>query len=163
MVQFGMWLLRPRVVREFRGWRDTLAQAEPFFLPIMQAVDRVHKVSILEQFWRDGELISNPTADHPYQVNVPVEYRNETRWFLLNTSLDPPRPWKLNTELPVFALALARGRAPSREWLVYAHSPLAPRTGVSITIPAYGPIRAEVPVTGAFYLVSEQNRQVKAL
>ncbi len=163
MVQFGMWLLRPRVVREFRGWRDTLAQAEPFFLPIMQAVDRVHKVSILEQFWRDGELIPNPTADHPYQVNVPVEYRNETRWFLLNTSLDPPRPWKLNTELPVFALALARGRAPSREWLVYAHSPLAPRSGVSITIPAYGPIRADVPVTGAFYLVSEQNRQVKAL
>ena len=52
MVQFGMWLLRPRAVREFRGWRDTLAQAEAFFLPIVEAVDRVHKGSILEQFWR---------------------------------------------------------------------------------------------------------------
>ncbi len=121
------------------------------------------RVSILEQFWRDGELVPNPAAEHPYQVNVPAEYRNETRWFLLSTSLDPPRPWKLNAELPVFSLALTRGRAPSREWLVYAHSPLGARSGVSITIPGFGPISTAVTVGGSFYVVSEQNRQVRPL
>jgi len=28
-VQFGMWLLRPRAVEEFRGWMETVASAGP--------------------------------------------------------------------------------------------------------------------------------------
>jgi len=163
MVQFGMWLLKPRVVREFRGWQDTLAQAEPFFKPILDAVDRVHASSVLGRFWRDGELVVNPEGRHPYQSNVPAEYRNEPRWFLLSTSVDPPKPWRLETPLPVFALALVAGQAPSREWLVYAHAPLGAQRGVSITLPGYGDVKADVSVGGSFIVISEKTRESRPL
>jgi hypothetical protein len=71
MVQFGMWLLRPRTVREFRGYQDTLAQAESYFLPIVAAVDRVHNNATLNSFWRTGVLVPNRAYQHPYQSLVP--------------------------------------------------------------------------------------------
>ncbi|MEP7271362.1 MAG: hypothetical protein ABI882_07640 [Acidobacteriota bacterium] len=161
MVQFGMWLLRPRVVREFRGWRDTLADAEPFFLPIMEAVDRVHSNPLLGQFWKSAELVVNSARQHPYQTLVPAEYQAEKRWFLLDTDLDAPRPWKLTTAIPVFSMALVKGNAPSRQWLVYGHAPLGSRNGVSISIPDYGAIRVDVAVAGSFYVVDEASRRVQ--
>jgi hypothetical protein len=163
MVQFGMWLLRPRVVREFRGWRETLQQAEPYFLPIVAAVDRVHTNTVLAKFWRGGALVVNRSRQHPYQSNVPPEYRNEERWFLLDTNLDPPRPWTLGTELPVFSIALVMGNSPSRQWLVYAHSPLRNRSDVSIAIPEYGTAKVNVSVSGSFHLISESSRTVEPL
>lgn len=167
VVQFGMWLLRPRAVREFRAWRDTLAQAEPYFLPIVAAVDRIYQNERLQRFWRRGELVANRARRHPYQSNIPEEYRTEDRYFLLDTSLDPPRPggreWSLATEIPVFALALVLGRAPSREWLVYAHAPLGERRNVAVTIPDYGQIRIDVAVGGSFYTVDEAQRRVSAI
>jgi hypothetical protein len=156
MVQFGMWLLRPRVVREFRGYRDTVAQSEAYFLPITDAVYRVHKNSTLNEFWRRGELVPNRMQSHPYQTLVPAEYQNVDRWFLLETSLDPPRPWELGTQLPVFALALVKGKAPQRQWLVYAHSPLGDRQGVQVSIPGYRSVTMNVTVAGTYYLVDEK-------
>ena len=41
-VQYGMWLTRPRVVREFRGYLETVEYAGPYFEPILDAVDRVY-------------------------------------------------------------------------------------------------------------------------
>jgi len=41
-VQFGMWLLRPRLVREFRNWIDPMDTMQPYFEPVLTAVDRVH-------------------------------------------------------------------------------------------------------------------------
>ncbi len=159
MVQFGMWLLRPRVVREFRGYLDTLAEAEPYFLPIVEAVDRVHRNSTLSEFWQKGELVPNRLHQHPYQSNVPVEFQNVDRWFMLDTSLDPPRPWELDTQLPVFALALVKGKAPQRQWLVYAHSPLADRTGVQVSVPGYRAVTMNIPVKGTFYLIDEKSNR----
>ena len=54
MVQFGMWLLRPRVVREFRGWTDTVANNGDNFMALVRAVDRVHEEDTLKRFWRHG-------------------------------------------------------------------------------------------------------------
>jgi hypothetical protein len=163
MVQFGMWLLRPRVVREFRAWLDTLAASEAYFLPIVEAVDRVHAKPTLQAFWRKGQLVANPAHPHPYQTNLPPEYQGVERWFLLDTSLDPPRPWGLDTELPVFSLALVLGKAPERRWLVYAHAPLGGRQNVSITIPEYGRMRINVAVAGSFYLVDEKSHRAQAV
>lgn len=161
MVQFGLWLLRPRVVREFRGYQDTLAQAEPYFLPIVAAVDRVHNNPTLKDFWRQGELVVNRAHPHPYQASVPKEYQKIDRWFLLDTSLDPPHPLELGNQLPVFSLALVKGRAPQRQWLVYAHSPLMGRDKVKVTIPDYQPVTINVAVAGSFYVVDEKTRQVQ--
>jgi hypothetical protein len=163
MVQFGMWLLRPRTVREFRGYQDTLAQAESYFLPIVAAVDRVHNNATLNSFWRTGELVANRAHQHPYQSLVPKEYQNVDRWFLLDTSLDPPRPWELGTQLPVYSLALVKGRAPHRQWLIYAHSPLKARDKVQVTVPGQKPVTINVDVGGSFYLVDEGSLRVQAV
>jgi hypothetical protein len=163
MAQFGMWLLRPRSVREFRGYQDTLEQAEPYFLPIVEGVDRVHRNPTLREFWRNGTLVPNRAGAHPYQAVIPAEYQKVDRWFLLDTSVDPKRPWELGTPLPVFALALSLGDAPQRRWLIYAHAPLGARKSVQVTVPGYQAVAIDVSVGGSFYLVDEKNRRVQAV
>ncbi len=109
-VQFGLWLMRPRSVREFRGWNETRADEGAYFEPILKAVDRVYTNATLKRFWRKGTLVANRAHQHPYQEDVPAEYAKFDRWFMLDTTLDPPRPWKLDTKLPVFSIAYALGR-----------------------------------------------------
>ena len=123
-VQFGMWLTRPRAVRDFRGWtepwddvagqdgRPTHEGGGPYFMALVKAVDRVHVNPVLRQWWRKGDLVPNRARPHPYQAEVPAEYRQADRWFRLDTSLDPPPPWKLTDDLRVFSLALVQGKAP---------------------------------------------------
>ncbi len=156
-VQFGMWLLRPGVVREFRGWTDTLARTEPYFRAVVDSVDRVHADPVLRRFWRSGRLVANRNHPHPYQANIPEGYKAADRWFLLDTNLDPKRPWGLKTELPVFSLALVLGENAEREWLVYAHSPRKGLENVEIHVPGYGFVKASVSPGGSFYLIREKR------
>jgi hypothetical protein len=162
-IQFGMWLLRPRVVREFRGHATQLEPVKPYWLETVKAVDRVHLNPTLAEFWRYGQLVRNDAHRHPYQVDIPTKYQAIPRWYLLDSDLDPPRPWDLKTDIPVFSLALVMGEKPARRWLVYAHAPLADREGVEITIPDYGTATIDAPRAGAFYLLEESPRQVKHL
>ena len=136
--QFGLWLLRPRVIREFRGSTEPLEPWRPTCEQLLQAVDRVYADPTLEEFWRRGTLVANRAHPHPFQADIPDKYRTLDRWFLLDTSLDPPRPWELTTDLPVFSLALVQGQPGARRWLVYAHSQLQDRSGVEITLPDFG-------------------------
>jgi hypothetical protein len=159
-VQFGMWLLRPRVVREFRGHATPLEPVKPYWMETVKAVDRVYASEVLAEFWRHGRLVANHAHRHPYQLDVPDKYKKTHRWYLLSTSLDPKRPWEQHTNVPVFALALVRGEPGARRWLLYAHSPLEDRPEVEITIPAYGAVTVDVPRAGAFYLVGERSRKV---
>jgi len=159
-VQFGLWLLRPRAVREFRGHATPLAPVKQYWLQTVKAVDRVHANETLEGFWRFGRLVANPAARHPYQQAVPPKYENTPRWYLLATDLDPPRPWTHKTNLPVFSLALLRGESPRRRWLLYAHAPLADRKAVRITIPGYQEVTVDVPRAGAFYVIEEAGAKV---
>lgn len=158
-IQFGMWLHRPRVVREFRGSGETWDQIRPFFEAVMAAVDRVHRSPTLTAFWRTGTSVENRA--NPYLSGKAAEYKEANPWFLLDTSLDPPKPWRADTTLPVFALALATGESPERRWLVYAHAPLGERTGVQVTIPDGKAVTIDVPIAGAFYLVDEKTGAVQ--
>lgn len=160
MTQFGMWLLRPRVVREFRSYLATVQDFEQYFQEVVNAVDRVHTQATLRDFWQKGKLVGNRAEQHPYQSNLPEEYQTAERWFLLSTSVDPPRPWTLSTELPVYALALTQGKAPQRQWLVYAHAPREAKPQVQVTIPEYKPVKIDVAVGGSFYLVDEKWQRV---
>jgi hypothetical protein len=162
-IQFGMWLLRPRVIREFRSHATKLEPIKPYWLETVKAVDRVHLNPTLAEFWRHGQLVRNDTHRHPYQVDIPEKYQSLRRWYLLDTDLDPPRPWDLKTDIPVFSLALVMGEGKGRRWLVYAHAPLVERENVEITIPDYGSVTVDVPRAGAFYLVEEGNKRVKRL
>ena len=124
MVQYGMWLMRPRTVREFRDPQSRPDRYHQDFVAIMDAVARVHENPVLARFWKAGRLVANTSAQHPYQADIPPRWQSLPRWFLLEAEGNPSRPWTLETPIPVFALALELGTAPSREWLVYASSPL---------------------------------------
>lgn len=160
MIQFGMWLMRPRVVREFRGYRETVAETSEWFDAVLDAVDRVHLDPVLRQFWQTGRIVPNRSRLHPYQTSVPDEVKRVDRWFLLDTSVDPEGSWSLGTQLPVYALALVRGQSPSREWLVYAHAPTGLRRNIRLTVPDYGEVNIDATVGGSFYLINERTRQI---
>jgi hypothetical protein len=159
-VQFGMWLLRPRVVREFRGSTTLLEPWRPFFERLLFAVDRIYVDETLKEFWRHGRLVPNRTHQHPYQQDIPVKYRNLDRWFLLDTNLDSPWPWEQKTNIPVFSLALVLREKDSLRWLVYAHSPLKDRQDVMINVPEFGKLTVNVPRAGAFYLIEQRDGKV---
>ncbi len=173
MVQYGMWLMRPRTVRDFRSHTESVEYAGPYFEPILAAVDRVYSNPVLQKFWRKGTLVPNRRGKHPYQAAIPPEYKDVDRWFLLDTNLTPKelaptefdnaKPPSRQLEIPVFALALSLGSAPEREWLVFAHSPRRARLGVTITLPDYGPITVDVPQSGSFYHVTEKGKQVQTV
>jgi len=158
--QFGLWLLRPRAIREFRGSTTPLSPWRPFFEKLLFAVDRIYADETLSEFWHYGTLVPNREHQHPYQQDIPEKYRDIDRWFLLDTNLDARRPWEHNTNIPVFSLALVLGTKGMRQWLVYAHSPLNDRKDVTIAVPDFGKITADVYRAGAFYLVEEQNKKV---
>ena len=164
MVQFGMWLTRPRVVRNFTAQVSKLADSEAFFDVLMDNVDKVYVNATLKTFWRSSDLVANTTRQHPYQTAIPLEYKSTNRMFMLTTTLDPPLPWDLKTELPVFALARVKGVAPSRQWLVYTFSPQQDRTNVQITIPNYNKvITANPTIAGSFLLVDEASGSVTSV
>jgi len=162
-VQYGMWLLRPRAVREFRGHATPLAPVKAYWLETVKAVDRVWANETLKEFWRHGKLVPNVAHEHPFQSDVPEKYKDVKRWFLLDTSVDPPRPWKYETQIPVLSLALTLGEAGERRWLLYAHSPLEDRTGVEITVPEFGKVTLDVPRAGTFYVLDEKSGKVTRL
>lgn len=163
MVQFGMWLLRPRVVREFRGPGRARAHFGAYFDAVMQAVARVHRDPVLVDFWRSGLLVPNPVGGHPYQEKLPAGFAQSTRWFLLDSPANPPRPWGLKTALEVFALCLERGHRPQREWLVYAFTPLHELVDVPVKIPDGAPVRVRGGLAGCFSLVRERGGSVQSL
>ena len=166
-IQFGMWLIRPRVVREFRGWAESREDVGiEYFDQILDVVDTVYSDSLLKRFWREGELVKNSLYTHPYQSNVPPEYQTIDRWYLLDTDIDNLHPWTLATEIPVYALAREINSGPSdREWLIYAYAPQGEVTNVTIKIPDGSggyvkQITVDVPVEGAFYYESESTVDV---
>jgi len=156
MVQFGMWLLRPRVVRDFRGSQDDeRIRFGAYFDRIMQAVARVHTDPVLRDFWRHGGLVANPVGGHPYEAALTPELASRARWFLLDSPANSPRPWELTTPLAVYPLALVRGRAPHREWLVYAFSPLRRSGSVSVRLPDGPEVTVRAAQAGAFTRIEE--------
>jgi hypothetical protein len=155
VVQFGMWLLRPRVVREFRNAGDDRIRFGAYSDAILAAVARVHEDVTLRGFWRSGRLLENPSGGHPYQEALPPELAARARWFLLGCTANPPRPWTLATTLPVYALALERGQRPHREWLLYAFAPLDVEREAEVTIPGGPEVKITATTAGNFALVRE--------
>ncbi len=163
-VQFGMWMLTPRVVREWEGHtapRKGKNGYWPNMKEIIKAVDVVYRDSVLKRFWRHGKLVANTAHDHPFDTDLPDYYRNTHRWFLLDTSLDPDRPWEYTTHLPVFSLARVIRASDHREWLVYAHAPMGEKSNVRVRVPEYRRITVDVPVEGRFFHVDERDGSVR--
>jgi hypothetical protein len=160
MVQFGMWMIRPRVVRDFRGSSEPRSQSEPYFTALVNAVDQIYVNPILQRFWRQGQLVANSARLHPYQVDIPAEYASKSRMFMLSTSVDPTSMSDLGTPVPVYALARVIGQSPQRTWLLYVDAPNGSENRVIVTIPGYHGIAVNATSAGTFYLVDEANSTV---
>jgi hypothetical protein len=110
---------------------------------------------MLRRFWQEGRLVANPKGGHPYEEALTPELSSRPRWFLLDSPANPPRPWQLSTPLAVYSLALVRGRAPHREWLVYAFSPLKKSAVVPVRIPGGPQAMVSTAQRGAFTRIEE--------
>lgn len=162
-VQFGMWLLRPRVVREFRDHLATREQFAGYFDHVANAVRKVHEQPVLRRFWQSGHLLANITDSHPYGISLPERLLRAQRWYLLDAEMNPPRPWQLNTTLRIYALAIESGVAPTREWLIYAFAPLDQHLASSVVIPGGPRVSVTASRNGCFSLVREGRLSAETL
>ncbi|MFW6336977.1 MAG: LamG domain-containing protein [Phycisphaeraceae bacterium] len=178
MVQFGLWAMRPRVMREFRypvSQHDAYDKAA--FMAVVRSVDRPWNHDVLKEFWRFGELVQSDEFE-PKDDRVAEELQFYSRVTpLLPVDVNPdrhtqwPRIWELKagksdpTKLRVLALAHKLGEAPDRRWLIYAHAPLGGVTGPKVTLPDYDK-QVELPQvakSGSFFLVHEGEDVAKTI
>jgi len=189
--QFGLWVMRPKEFREFRGNEERNAYMDGAWQRALAMVDRPWNDPVLRDFWRFGTLVPNRFAPPTRLTKKSLDAETEMmdRWFLLNCSANPPRgewvsedklradplpeappeyeagqdPWK-DAILRVFSIALVRGEKPDRRWLIYAHAPLGAVANANVQLPGFGDVNLEsVPLSGSFFLVTESDRSVKTL
>ncbi len=156
-VRYGLWMARPRVLREFRLSNQDRDPYVTYWEALLDAVLEVHTDPDLERFWRNGEVVPNPRPHH-WQANLVPGYTDADvdRNYILDADVNPPHPWANTDEIPVWALALVLGEAPNREWMLFAYAPLAARPGTTITIPGYGDVTVDVPRgDGSFWFFAE--------
>lgn len=159
-VKHNLWMLTPRVAREWRGSADDKDRWWTYFEEIIKAVDQIHHEPVLARFWREGELVANRSRPHPFNDQVPEKWRNVDRWFNLDTSLDPVGAWDLKTELPVMAVARVIGGKGKREWLVYVHATRKPAQNVELTIPDYDKVKVNTTLGGSYYWIQEADKSI---
>jgi hypothetical protein len=171
-----MWLLKPRVAREFRSSVTDVQSTDylPRYEAFIDMVAHVHQEPTLRRFWRDGALLEHPTRQHPFEDGTAVSdssisgaaWNGYPKWYHLPTSADPTLPATVriyvgtgNLGWPVYALGHVIGTAPDREFLIYAHSTGfggATLSNVVVTVPDYDDVTLPtVPVEGAFYYIKE--------
>ena len=171
--QYCMWLLTPRVAREWHSSIDDRQRWWHYFQGVLDAVCAVHYDSVLKKFWRQGRLVANTAVKHPFRINIPQTWKDLPRWYHLQTDLDPKIPVEKNgtisvqakggnPNVPVWTLARVVGKQPDREWLLYVFAPLGEKKNVQVKIPGCGTVRVDAPVRGAFYYIQEvaENRTI---
>jgi len=160
-VQYGLWLLTPRVAREFRSSADKRERWEAYFNAIIRAVDLVHSDKVLTRFWRKGELVQPGKNLHPFKTEVPERFKDTNRWYHLPTSLDPEYPLKFNSVFPVFTLGRVIGKKPNRQWLLYAHAPRGDKKDVAVDIPGFRKVVVNISLSGSFHHILEKDGSVR--
>lgn len=158
-VKYGMWMLRPRVVREFRGWAEFVENHIEYTMAASDVVEEVYENKTLQRFWRYGQLVANPNGEHPYKHNLTQEQKAEERWYLLDVNVNelPIEESQLNKEINVFALAIKyesrkarkKGGKARDEFMVLTFSPLANYESVIVTVPGYGDVTVDSTQEGS--------------
>jgi len=168
-IKWSMWLIRPRVVRDFKYSYETREETWEWYKPIVDAVDEVHVNSTLERFWKYSEPILLTDIPHPWQYSdeywPELFYNNNERmrWYQLQNNLTytPTSSDNYSTIhdriFNVWIMANLMGSPPEREWLIYAHTPLAEEEIVEAELPGYGNITLTAKRGGTYYLVRESG------
>lgn len=138
----------------------------PYFQPLLDLAREIYDDPLLQRFWRQGELVANPEMLHPFNYSIPQKWAKVERWYHLSTNYDPIFPTDEQTGsvdeahfkpiMPIYTMARVLGKAPHREWLIYAHAPTGAKTNVLVKIPGYCAVKLDsVPVGGTFKHVVE--------
>jgi len=154
LTQFGLWFLRPSIIRQ-NSPNSMLEEMEPLFNEMSDSVELIYNSDILSDFWKNGKLVSNGESN--FNSNIPAQYKDDPRWFLLDVDANPTRPWTESSNIKVWAFALVKGEAPNREWLIYAQSQSGELNNVLINIPQYNEITLSTSLEGNFYTINENN------
>jgi len=168
-VLWGMWMLKPRVVRHFANWTVRRTDNWPWYQQIVAAVDDVNNNATLRDFWQRGRPVPNSAIEHPYQSDLPEGTEKLPRWYALKTNLDPWRPHDvapaqiLSLEFKVWSQAQVIGEKPNRRWLIYAHAPRGVERGVTVEIPDYQSVIMDVKPSGSYFVVDEKHRAAHPL
>jgi len=167
MCLYGMWMIRPRVLREYQDATAKITGSVSgfsygtFWDNVVAAIQRIHDNDTLRAFWQDSELLANGVETVPTLFAnasaLPVDAAFDTtdNWFKLTTSVDPGAYTADTTKVPVWAIARERGDTPNRQWLIYAFATDTDRTGVTVTVPVYGDIVINIPETGGYWVATE--------
>ena len=160
LTQFALWFLRPNIIRQ-KSSATTRAELEPMFQELADSVKLIHYNPEIAEFWKNGELVSN--GDSYLNNNIPEQYQDDPRWFLLDADVNPARPWLDSTNIKVWSFALVKGEAPNREWLLYVQSPEGDISNVSISIFNGENILINSSKDGSFYSLSENNTPLEII
>jgi len=142
--QFDLWLNRPSVVRESANNNEDNTTIMQHFVELIDSVEMIHNSDLLQDFWKNGTLVKNPNAKNPYNKNIPEMYRDEMRWYMLDTDQEG-----------IWAFALVKGEEPNREWLVFVQSGDEIDENISVRIPDYQDVTVSVSNSGEFFVVEE--------
>ena len=156
LTQFSLWFLRPNIIRQ-KSSAITRAELEPMFKEVADSVELIHYNSQIAEFWKNGKIVSN--GDSYLNLNIPEQYKDDPRWFLLDADVNPPKPWSDSMNINVWTFAIVKGEAPNREWLIYTQSPEANLNNVTIAIPGYEDVLVDSNQDGNFYILSENMNQ----
>jgi len=85
----GIWLTRPKTIREYRNSDDTREDYEAYTLALQKAIDNLNG-SEMGKWYRTAKLIPHSSEKHPYSANLD-DYKDEPRWFLMDCDANPPR------------------------------------------------------------------------
>lgn len=157
LTQFGLWFLRPNIIRQDSP-DSTLEEMESLFNEMSDSVELIHNSDILSDFWKNGELVSNGESN--FNSNIPEQYQDDPRWFLLDVDANPSRPWSDSSNIKVWAFALVKGEVPNREWLVYLQSNDGNLTDISVKLADYTDISLSSNTMGTFYTLNESNNNI---
>jgi hypothetical protein len=168
-VKWGMWLTRPRVVRDFKYSTETREENWEWFKPIVEATDEIHVNPALERFWKYSDPVLLTDIPHPWKYRDefwPELFYNgneRMRWYQLPNDItyEPVSEDEYSTMRPkifnVWIMANAIGISPEREWLIYAYTPLEAEMNVTAELPGYGDITLTAKRGGTYYLVRESG------
>jgi len=157
-VRFDAWLLRPRVLREYRGKTDY--SNESYFNVILNVVDEINTNSELADFWKNSTLVENSRRKHPYQSNIPAELAGEPRWFLLDVNSNPELSNNhIYDIIETYAISLHDSK--TDRYLLYTYSPQGEKKSLSVNIPGHGVVTVDASPTGSYYVIN--GNQIRKL
>ena len=151
LTQFALWFLRPNFIRQ-KSSATTRTELEPMFEELVDSVNLIHYNPEIAEFWKSGELVSNGSS--PLNNNIPEQYKDDPRWFLLDTGENLQKVW---------AFTIVKGIAPNREWLIYTQSPENDMSNITVTVPNFGNVLVNSTQEGGFYTLTESNAGVVAI